>query len=763
MLRFNRSKQPRVPNYFSRREQWRLLLLVMSLGVVIIAMRTVRQPESIERVARAFSSEPASATGMTMPGPEAGPRAVDPGDQRWPGEEPPNPHFEQDLLEVITDNTYFRNSEKDAWFRFFDFLQGTTLEQVEAASGTEANYVQLVDQPDAYRGRFVTVRGWVRQVTRQKPASNDLGIEMYYRVVVQPSDGVNWPIFVYSLALPPELREGDDVAGSLKVTGLYFKNLSYQWQDGVGIAPVIVAKSVQYVGAAPPGSTIDARQPIAADDWSRGPPQAAVRAQRGPVESPPFREILALAGWDVTRLAAFDDGKTLSDVQRLQALRLLRRLRSFDAASFEKWVHEGLEPHSVVTSPEQHRGQLVRVAGRVTKVSKHLLESADAARLEMPEYFECELVLDEAGRATVLTTRVPLAWVTEEILDEPTSAVALYFKRLSNAEPPQAIWLAKELAWHPTVPDEPRVLVGKSILGSLGMDVGLLDGIRSRGSIRSTEREAFYQMLGAVSGIGAHQLARLAQGNIDRQRERWVRESAHATDKAQRALANEVVRRADEGRYSVAPLFNEPQQNIGQLFVFDGVARRALRVEVGRRPDGGPGDVADRFGFDHYYEIQVFTDDSQNYPLVFCVRELPTGFATGGNLHVPVRVAGFFFKDWLYTTRGAMGADTGGEEALGPRSQFAPLLVGRSPLVLEVGEDGSSLGRMLGGSLFLLGLAGFGAIAWWFARDDRKFTQRRRNASLDTGQSLKELNLDVAIGPITVSGTPKHNASSALD
>ena len=94
-----------------------------------------------------------------------------------------------------------------------------------------------------------------------------------------------------------------------------------------------------------------------------------------------------------------------------------------------------------------------------------------------------------------------------------------------------------------------------------------------------------------------------------------------------------MIRRADEGRYSVAPLFNEPQQHVGELVVFDGVARRVVRVDVGTRPDGsGPSDVAQRFGFREYYEMEVFTDDSQNYPLVFCVRELPPGLPTGGTL-----------------------------------------------------------------------------------------------------------------------------------
>ena len=569
------------------------------------------------------------------------------------------PEFGRDVLAAIEDNTYFQNAEMDAWFRFFEFLQGASQAQIKAAGSIDADYVQLVDQPDFYRGKLVTVYGSVRQVTTQKPAANELGIESYYRIVLQPADGAGWPIFVYCLELPPGLPEAKDTPRSWQATGLFFKNLSYPWQDGVGIAPVIVAKNIEYSGNVPREAAAVHREPIHNDAWTGAKPQAADG------QSVLFHEMLAIAGWDTSRLAEFDDGEGFSDDQRLQALQLLRRLRSFDSASIDGWVEEGLVPDSVLTEPNQHRGQLAHLAGRVTKVSKRALAAGDAVRLDMPEYFECELALDKhAGKATVLTTRVPKAWLTEEAVNEPVTAAALYLKRLPDGDPPQAIWLAKELAWHPTVADEPRVSLGKSILGSLGMDVGLLDGVRSRGQIRGEEREAFYQMLDAVGRIGAHQLARFAQGNLERQRERWYA-AANTPDRSRRALAHEVLRRANDGRYSVAPLFNEPEQNIGQLFTFDGAARRVVRIEVGTRKDGGPSDVVRRFGIDHYYEIEVFTDDSQNYPLVFCVRELPAGLEPGGNQHVPVRIGGFFFKDWLYTARGTFSGANGDTAAEG--------------------------------------------------------------------------------------------------
>jgi hypothetical protein len=739
-----------VRNYFSRREQWRVFLLVASLGVVVFAMRALRQPENVERVAHAFANEPqVEAAKERATAEDLGTKPS----EREHSADAILPKIERDVLEAIEDNTYFRNTEQAAWFRFLEVVRGASREQVAAVQGRGVDYVQLVDQPDFYRGKFVTVHGWVRQVTEHTPASNELGIESYHRVVVQPSNG-NWPIFVYCLELPQELQKAD-VGGSVQVTGLFFKNLSYPWEGGVGIAPVIVAKRVGYVGGDVGEVPVERRVAISSDDWIDAKPQAAGAA---------FREVLALAGWDNARLATFDDGEAFSDEQRLEAIQLLRRLRSFDSPSLEDWVHDDLTPNAVLNDADAHRGELARLTGRVIQVVRRTLDAADAVRLEMPEYFECDIKLDKlSGQATVLTARVPQAWLSAESLDEPTTAVALYLKRHADKDASAAVWLAKELAWHPTVVDEPRVSLGESILGSLGMDVGLLDVVRSRGSIHTIEREAFYQMLDAAGRIGAHQLSRSAQRNLDQMRQRWVGEAKKTTDKPGRALAHEVVRRADQGRYSVAPLFNDPEQNTGQIFTFDGVARQVLRIEVGTRPDAGPSDVARRFGIDHYYEIQIFTDDSQNYPLVFCMRELPAGFPIGGNLHVPVRMAGFFFKDWLYTTRGTASADPGDTDAHASRSQFAPLLIGRSPLSLQIENEGGNVARLVGGSLFLLGLVGFGAVAWWFSRDERRFSQRRRNAGFlwDPGQSLKGLNVDAEIEPITDTGILERHTNEA--
>jgi hypothetical protein len=770
MVRLLKPDRPRGRNYLSRREQWRLLLLFVPLALVIVVIGKLRDPATANRINQAFAQAAGGVGNPPVAEPADSSRSVG----LFAGVDP-------QWLKTITDNTYFRNAESNAWFSMFGLLQHASAEDLQAAHGIEASYVQLVDQPNFYRGKLVTVYGYPRQITEQTPAANDLGIKSYYRIAVQPTDGSAWPIFVYCLELPPNLSLRDTPSGGyLKVTGLFFKKLSYEWRDGLGTAPVIVSKDVEYYASTPCGPVLlDIHPPAASDAWKNPEPSTSAETNANAADTTKpttsFREILTLAGWDAKRLAEFDDGQPLSDPQRVKALELLRRIRSFNSADLDAWVHEDLSPYEAVKHAADDRGRLVRLNCSVTRVTVQKPAPADATRLEMPAYYECEIALDnQAGIATVLTTRVPTAWLNAEKLDEPVSAIALYVKKLGDRDSPPTLWLAKEIAWHPGQSTEkengrssPTIdeglgnaadrTFGTVILGSLGMDVGLLDQVQSRGPIRAEERDALYGLLKAVGHVGPHQLARFAQQNLPAFRDEWKRRLTATDIESHRALAQEVLRLAAKGRYSVAPLFNDAPHQQGRLFVFDGMARRAVRVEVGTQSGGGSSDSARRFGFDHYYEVEVFTDDSQNNPLVFCVRELPDGFPVGDALREPVRVAGFFFKDWRYRARDTAEDDDqhAPDEAAGDvdPSRYAPLLIGRAPLRLPPEQGGSLLSQYVGGGLFLLGLAGVWIAAVLYSRGDRQFRRRTPavDLSLPPGQSLNDLHVAAADRPMNLA------------
>jgi hypothetical protein len=145
------------------------------------------------------------------------------------------------------------------------------------------------------------------------------------------------------------------------------------------------------------------------------------------------------------------------------------------------------------------------------------------------------------------------------------------------------------------------------------------------------------------------------------------------------------------------------------------------------------------------------------------VRELPPGLSTGGTLDVPVRVAGFFFKDWLYTTRGTRNDNAREVASNTPRSQFAPLFIGRGPMLLQSGRPASHISQWVLGTAFVLALAGFWATAWWFARSDRQFAAHTRGTvcSLPDGRSLNDLIVPAENEPRNVTGNDDSNTSKS--
>src|SRR6185437_982655 len=171
------------------------------------------------------------------------------------------------------------------------------------------------------------------------------------------------------------------------------------------------------------------------------------------------------------------------------------------------------------------------------------------------------------------------------------------FVRLDGDDPASPVLVARRVSWYPN-----------SILGDLDMDMGLFDELSTRPDLTGHDRECFYQLLAAVGRTQTRQLLRA------------VPQDAHNA--------------------KVEPLFNQPKTQRGRLVELTGTARRAVPCLVEDR------DIVARFGIDHYYEVDIFTADSQDNPLTFCVRELPKGFPTGDNISEPVSIAGFFLKKW---------------------------------------------------------------------------------------------------------------------
>ncbi len=229
MLRFD-SKKSRSIDRSARRLRWRLWALWIALGLVLLVMRNLQRPETAHRLGQLFPP-PLSQTAQAV--------AID----------APLAIAADIDLSAIKDNARFLSKERPAWFALFAQLQARTSQQLAGAATAELTYAQLLGQPEVYRGRLVTVRGTVVREEVQQPAENDLGIETYHRLWLEPAGGGQWPLVVYVLDLPEQFPRGDKIRATILVRGFFFKNWSYPWQEGMGLAPVVLAREV---GWSPP-------------------------------------------------------------------------------------------------------------------------------------------------------------------------------------------------------------------------------------------------------------------------------------------------------------------------------------------------------------------------------------------------------------------------------------------------------------------------------------------------------------------------------
>jgi len=444
------------------------------------------------------------------------------------------------------------------------------------------------------------------------------------------------------------------------------------------------------------------------------------------------RDLLRLYDIDDSQIDALVDGQPLDAAEREILLRIMFRLPSFSQLNLDKWAREQLDPAALQEGSKAFRGQIFRLKGRVTDVELRRLDPKTAELFNLPHYYRCRLILEGDHPVVVLALEVPKQWQNggkvEDRKNQRATAQGMLLKLSApddedpddedpnKGKRPVPLLLAQRIAWYPNTP-----------LGELGMDVGLLDCVKNQERITDAEREGFYQMLAAVGRAEPGQLSKEAK---------------------------RILQKSKKDAFSVVPLFNEPKEQIGRLFELTGTARRVVRVRV------GDPDIRSRFRIDHYYEIAVFTSDSQQNPIVFCVRELPEGMPVGegGKFREQVSIAGFYFKKYAYVIE-LPGKDGQPRSKARSQEQFAPLLIGRRPVWYprRPAEKNTLFGAIAGG-LFVLAIVGIWLAVWRYGRADKRFQKITiaRNYAMDPGISLDEIGLDA-------QAEPDFNAPAEMD
>ncbi len=459
--------------------------------------------------------------------------------------------------------------------------------------------------------------------------------------------------------------------------------------------PAIVFLLVACWGSLPVAAAQDAD---AAEEISAGPISGA-------------RDLLRRYGIDDSHFEKLIDGRPIDDNETETLLNVIYRMcdfripgvklriRGFRTADVERWTRGELNLAELVREPKANRGEIFQLFGRVSSIEVRQPWPEDVERFELKQYYRCEFILADGSQPAVVYTRnVPRRWQAGGKIDQRVGAPGLFLKfAAEDAQRPVPVFVAPRVAWHP-----------ETLLGELGMDVGLLDDVQNKTKLTEDDRECFYQMLAAAGRAKPRQLLRAARQELER---------------------------AGREEFSVEPLFNRPDRQRGRLVALSGTVRRVVRVRV------GDPDVVARFGIDHYYNLFLFTDDSLNNPIVFCVRELPQGMpeGEGPKYREQVRVAGFFMKSWAYPIARPRQNNEG---ARGGRWQLAPLLIGREPVWYPYQPPpANTLAGAIAGGLFLAALLGIWIAVWRYGRGDKRFRDGTiaKALQIDSPGSLDEI------------------------
>jgi hypothetical protein len=261
MLDFRPRAQP--TNYLSRREQRRLLAWVLGIGLVMIAVTSlfkmrqfaVDRPGNAERAVAVDTRFRPDSHRASEPDAVSIVKADEPIAKEDRMELLPGVNAES-LAKVRDDTPWIRADEVDAWLNIWQTLSQSMQDEIARRATDPVGFLELFQQPRAFRGKVVSIRGTARQALYIDAAENAQDIDGYYRVIIRPDRGPSEPVFVYTLELPPDFPVGEHVRAEIETAGVFFKRMVYPADDGeLRRTPVIMARTLTWKPPAAPSDS----------------------------------------------------------------------------------------------------------------------------------------------------------------------------------------------------------------------------------------------------------------------------------------------------------------------------------------------------------------------------------------------------------------------------------------------------------------------------------------------------------------------------
>jgi hypothetical protein len=122
--------------------------------------------------------------------------------------------------------------------------------------------LQLDQQPEAYRGRLVTIGGVARSAKPVPAPANDYGIDQYFQLWVQSERTSPALVVLYCLELPEGFPLGIELDAPITATGFFYKRWAYASQSGITTAPLVLARTLTWQPLPPARERPAPSQPV---------------------------------------------------------------------------------------------------------------------------------------------------------------------------------------------------------------------------------------------------------------------------------------------------------------------------------------------------------------------------------------------------------------------------------------------------------------------------------------------------------------------
>ena len=155
------------------------------------------------------------------------------------------PEINKRYLDVVKDNTVgVRRDESEVFYWLLDHARRVPTATLGQAAEREVQYINLMTEPDRYRGEPITIEGDLWRLYEFTARPNAYGVTKLYEGWVFTGDSSHHPYRIVCTSLPAGIEPGENLRKPVRITGYFFKREGYRSNGGVHVAPTLLARRI---------------------------------------------------------------------------------------------------------------------------------------------------------------------------------------------------------------------------------------------------------------------------------------------------------------------------------------------------------------------------------------------------------------------------------------------------------------------------------------------------------------------------------------